>query len=321
MAAEPPTKRKRTQMEAPTRSDRFWLPYGDIILSVQDVLFRVNRDILILQSPVFSDMFSVAQSGEQESLEGVSLVQLPGDSRQDWEQILEVLYHPLKMEKRMKVALLCAMLRLGHKYQMSAFTDAAITRLHDQFPSELDKVCMTWRGDCIDLEDPRLLLSLVSAARATGVWTSYPRLAYTCINRLQMSDISRSPDASPELKIDLAVAAERLAKYHQQHTAWLSSDNIIPAYNCSKPGICPALVEAMYQLMIWGTETQKFSLFANWQGQMLCSATSELCSHCTKAGRAELRKAHEKAWEALPTFFGLAPWTELKDDEALSGEH
>lgn len=82
-------------------SEKYWFEDGNIVLRVEDTLFRVHRGMLSRHSTVFSDMFALPQpemekvkvKEEGESLvEGCSVVGLPGDKVRDWERVLAILY-------------------------------------------------------------------------------------------------------------------------------------------------------------------------------------------------------------------------------------
>ncbi|KAK6981071.1 hypothetical protein R3P38DRAFT_3334053 [Favolaschia claudopus] len=99
--ALPSTKRKRTEDASepamanttPITRSEIWVPYGDMVLQAESTQFRVNRDVLARQSPVFSDMFSLPQPSDEPTIEGCPVVHL-FDSAKDWELLLEILYDP-----------------------------------------------------------------------------------------------------------------------------------------------------------------------------------------------------------------------------------
>lgn len=78
-----------------TPSEMYWFEDGNIILHVDNKLFKVHRGILSRHSAVFSDMFALPQpetQDEENVIEGCSVVNLPGDRAKDWERLLAVLY-------------------------------------------------------------------------------------------------------------------------------------------------------------------------------------------------------------------------------------
>lgn len=93
----PSAKRQRTDEtinEATPVRSHIWMPFGDIILQVQSTQFRVSRDVLANQSPVFADMFSVPQPPDEPQVDGCPIVILSGDSAKDWGLLLKILYEP-----------------------------------------------------------------------------------------------------------------------------------------------------------------------------------------------------------------------------------
>lgn len=77
------------------KSEEYWYEDGNIILRVEDVLFRVYGGMLSRHSAVFRDMFSIPQpttpEDDMEFMEGCPVVVLFGDAAEEWEHLLRVL--------------------------------------------------------------------------------------------------------------------------------------------------------------------------------------------------------------------------------------
>ncbi|KAJ7432200.1 hypothetical protein B0H11DRAFT_1940908 [Mycena galericulata] len=104
MSDSGPSAGKRRRMDSephdpdsgstPVVRSKIWMPYGDVVLQAESTTqFRVNRDVLAHQSSVFADMFAVPQPPNEPSVEGCSIIHV-SDSANDWELLLDVIYHP-----------------------------------------------------------------------------------------------------------------------------------------------------------------------------------------------------------------------------------
>ncbi|KAF7326081.1 BTB domain-containing protein [Mycena kentingensis (nom. inval.)] len=310
-------KRKRRESSPPpaaspppTRSDQFWLPHGDVVLQVTNTQFRVNRDVLARQSIVFRDMFSLPQTTDGSPLdavvEGCPVVEMSGDSLQDWEAMLEVFYDPFVLSSEIPWKTAAAMLRLGKKYQMDAVFGDAAARFHNNYP----RTFMHWKNP----KNPRVrrLMRNISAAvpvflllREIGITSCIPSAAFVLLRDYSLSDIFAALDkavADPAVregpKSMLALAAEHMCKYQKQTFAWLEDSSVIPSPGCIRAFLC--------------TEVRASKLSATqWAGNDLCEYG--FCGSCDAAGRKKFDGDRWIAWEKLPGFFGLPEWAELKD--------
>jgi hypothetical protein len=78
---------------------------GSIILQTGDEMqFRVHKSVLALNSSFFRDMFSVVDDSPQvneeekeERVDGCVVIRMgEDDSKEDWERVLQLLYHPVR---------------------------------------------------------------------------------------------------------------------------------------------------------------------------------------------------------------------------------
>ena len=79
-----------------TRSPTFWYDEGNVVLRVEDTLFRMHRGVLQTHSAVFKDTFGMPQPEGEPLLEGCQVVPMMGDTVEDWENMLTFMYQPLK---------------------------------------------------------------------------------------------------------------------------------------------------------------------------------------------------------------------------------
>ncbi|KAG8776842.1 hypothetical protein FRC19_008259 [Serendipita sp. 401] len=107
----------------------YYFATGDLVLQVDDVLFKVHRYLLTQSSSVFRDMLEIPQ-GEQNQVEQQPIL-LTGDSVEGWSTFFELHYRdnpwappPTFSDQRM-----LALLRISHKYCMIKIQDEIITRM------------------------------------------------------------------------------------------------------------------------------------------------------------------------------------------------
>ncbi|CAE6396516.1 unnamed protein product [Rhizoctonia solani] len=78
-----------------SQSDKFYFPRGDLVLQVENTLFKLHQDILVRHSGFFEDMFSTPTSDDTEGTEKNPLV-LPSDlcSARSFTILCKLLYPP-----------------------------------------------------------------------------------------------------------------------------------------------------------------------------------------------------------------------------------
>ncbi|KAJ7116530.1 hypothetical protein C8R44DRAFT_627933 [Mycena epipterygia] len=156
-----------------------WMPYGDIILQAESTLFKVNRDILAKHSPVFQGMFLVPQPQIQENIDGCPIVEL-SDTAKDVGLLLAALYDPFHYKFAQPVEVVAAMLRLGRKYEISSFKDDAISRMHREFPTQLQVWDRRIAKKTLKKIKP-VAGVYVDLAFESGLHTCIPTLGFKCL--------------------------------------------------------------------------------------------------------------------------------------------
>ncbi|KAJ7465232.1 hypothetical protein FB451DRAFT_432468 [Mycena latifolia] len=323
----PPAKRKRTDADAsasltPLRS-KIWMPYGDIILQAESTQFRVNRDVLAKNSLVFQGMLTLPQPPNEEKIEDCPIVQL-SDSAQDVGLLLSAFYNPFHNQSRMPFDLIACSLRLGRKYEVLLFKADAVRRMHLEFPAKLDAWDQRVARDRLDWIKPAagVHVDLLNLAYENGVFTCIPTLALRCLTQYTLSELFagvKRDDGSratlqSEIKLTLALALEKLQIFQRNNFEWLREEgDIVPCGDCewyddceeTRKRICriecrPDQVDVTYTVNTWNKAGG-----GAWVGR--------LCEDCDRAASAEYNIGRGKAWEMLPTFFGLPQWNDLKD--------
>ncbi|KAJ7735772.1 hypothetical protein B0H16DRAFT_1426003 [Mycena metata] len=329
--APPSTKRKRVGPDPsevvlnpdspPTRS-KIWMPYGDIILQAESTQFRLNRDVLSRQSSVFRDMFSIPQPPNEPTIEGCPIVHV-SDTAKDWELFLGMLYDPFQCGDALSSDLVAALLRLGRKYEMENSKKNALWRIHYEFPTTLESWTEVEVGTTkIESQRGFLVKSLVLAYE-NGIFTSIPTIGFCCLRDRQLEEILTdelwSHDGTPvilpdHLKLILAVAAERIANFQRDLYEWLEEDAVIPDDTCTTNAECIKERNVLRRILNFGDNSRRYHSLSSWDSPCEGEDWSDgLCEPCALAGRTAFDLNRVQFWEALPGFFGLAPWAELKD--------
>ncbi|KAJ7108756.1 hypothetical protein C8R44DRAFT_714111 [Mycena epipterygia] len=322
------SKRKRMEPDppendpnaAPVRS-KIWMPYGDIILQAESTLFRVNRDVLAKHSSVFSDMFSVPQPSNQPMVEGCPVVHV-SDTAKDWELLLEVLYNSFKFATTLpSFAVVASLLRLGRKYDIPEVKQDALSRIHYEFPSDLETWTAIGDGDTKIECHVGIYVDLLNLAYECGIYSSIPTLALTCLQTHNLETLLTSvpradgscvnlPDAT---KLTLAIALERILVFQRESLAWMDGDAVIPHTSCASPVACTQEKMFLNHTVAWRVK-DKIDLTYTIDGwDALWS--DKLCDVCEEAAMDNYNTSREKGWELLPSFFGLPGWKDLKDLE------
>ncbi|KAJ7211800.1 hypothetical protein B0H12DRAFT_1061867 [Mycena haematopus] len=327
----PPQKRPRTEPESGPitykRSEKVWMTYGDIILQVKNMQFRVNRDVLARNSIAFNGMFSIPQPIDETKVEGCSVVPLHGDSVKDVELFLSAFYNPFFFAIKQEFDVIACSLRLGRKYEAPAFKNDAVYRLHVEFPNTLsawDKRQARHRLNGLEYirPTPTILVDLLNLAYENGVYTCIPALAFRCLSLYSLSqlfagfereDRSRAtlPDAT---KLTLACALEAIQIFQRNNFEWLREEGeVVPNQEeCLDYDMCEAHRQEMYRFRDCGPQKvditytlEQWDKVGDWAGR--------LCKDCEKVSKIEHEAGRRNAWDRLPTFFGLPEWADLKD--------
>ena len=95
------SKRSRTEEEPYRRHERFWLPRGENIIRVKDVIFKISISLLEENSSYFANLFSHTSVENEASdtqyahptLEGRVVYHVEKSNPVDFAHLLDVLYH------------------------------------------------------------------------------------------------------------------------------------------------------------------------------------------------------------------------------------
>ncbi|KAI0796264.1 hypothetical protein BC629DRAFT_1592496 [Irpex lacteus] len=154
-AMEYPRKRARSRSPSPSSAPQdtevrlspsyvhdaeYYLDDGNVVIAVQNTVFRVHRSVLSMHSDVFRDMFAVSQATTAETLDGCPLIHLQEDARM-FGKMIDTFYRGTTSDyanprATWTVTELCGLLELGYKYYVESLRNMAITRIKTMLPSE-----------------------------------------------------------------------------------------------------------------------------------------------------------------------------------------
>jgi hypothetical protein len=232
------------------------------------------------------------------------------------------------------------MLRLGSKYDIPQARNDALSRLHFEYPADLE----AWHISNPDLTkiaahqdfQPDLLNLLYEC----GVYLCIPTAGLHCLNAYTLVYISlfliqlnrlilpliqdalftgvqrddgTSVTLSSANELTLAIALERILIFQKSALGWLNGNAVVPHKLCKSSTTCTREKMVINYMVTWETkERLDLSLLL---GEWDSSWSNRLCNVCESAAREYTDASVQKGWELLPTFFGLPQWEDLKDVE------
>ncbi|RPD58525.1 hypothetical protein L226DRAFT_148024 [Lentinus tigrinus ALCF2SS1-7] len=188
-----PAKRERLEGAAPDglsavaplkKDEEFWFEDGNITLVVGDIEFRIYRGLLIEQSEVFRDMFSLAQPSSQphESPEPpvVHLYDPPDSFRHLLRAFMSGKGTTVSDTGNPSFEAIWARIHLGNKYHMTKVQEQAVAFLKAHFTTDLkrwDKLD-AWVPDGWEHEQ---VIGVVNLARFIDEPTILPTALLGCV--------------------------------------------------------------------------------------------------------------------------------------------
>ncbi|KAJ7287174.1 hypothetical protein C8J57DRAFT_1460590 [Mycena rebaudengoi] len=308
----PPAKRQRTEDTLITRST-IWYKDGSVVLQAQATQFRVHWGVLSKNSPFFRDLQDLPQPPDQDTIEGCPVIQIP-DSSVDFEHLLETLYDPVLLTKKaLPFPFIAAYVRLGRKYDFKELLDVAVKRLILDYPSSLEEYDspLQSRNNRTITPYPGISFDIITLTRENSLYLILPCAYYCAAIEPQASifdGIPRGDNSSAVLSpmdqknVVLGRANIICAQFHRDNTlGWLIEGTI--SESCRSATACARI---RGKVLRRGTSTLlAFSKMIS---------PSSLCSTCEQDFQPSITTGRQKMWDALPTYFGLPPWSELKNE-------
>ncbi|KAJ7292220.1 hypothetical protein C8J57DRAFT_1492710 [Mycena rebaudengoi] len=298
------------------RSPDFWFTDGNIVLNVENTIYRVYRGLLCSRSNVFMDTFSIPQPAGDSSLQmfdGCPVVQLH-DKAVDFTPFLKAL-HQCQSAPISNFEELSAILRLSDKYDVPALRDAMISILSAMYPFSLDAWVKRTPPPGYQ-KRPFEDFYILNLARRFDIRHILPGVMYE-VSRYGMEliysgvpDVSVSVDIMDEVdrkKIILAVPGLLLA----QRRIYGCLVRVYRVEDCVDRHDCDA--ERFQTLAdILALDDQTMNLF---DPDYVRNLRPALCAACLEDVKTSCDFARYGLWATLPRVFDLAAtWEELLKD-------
>ncbi|KAJ7865674.1 hypothetical protein B0H13DRAFT_1074711 [Mycena leptocephala] len=309
-----------------------WHSDGSLIMQVENTQFRVHWSVLALNSSFFRNLQGLPQPPDQPRIEGCPIIELH-DSLEDVEYLLKALYNPMLWNKQHGFQLespLRVFIRLGRKYDFQDFFDIASERLAFENSTtllELDASMEALAGaagkavshSTTQIEHyPGVYHDMLTLARENDLRVLLPCAYYRVAAKFSLTGIFKGAPRSDETVSVLssmdqhvcALGRERLLKAQWQTgntlgwlAPWKSTDG------CTDERTCLGWREAIMGGSLLSPTVYAFTSISYVQNQ--------LCPACARQAVPAMRAGRTKMWEALPSFFDLPPWSELKNSSEL----
>ncbi|RIA90743.1 hypothetical protein C1645_769231 [Glomus cerebriforme] len=174
------------------RSSVHYYEDGDILISIQNTVFRLHKIILSIASKIFQDIFVYAKPSSSDNLPDIKLDEI---SVGPFESLISFIYH----DKNFKITWDCVedLSRLGDKYEVDIVLRAVETFLESHF-----------------VEDPLFSLKLADQYRFKNV--------YKETSKLILDDLPNYKSKNEELFKRLSTTTRFLLveKYLDYHLLW-----------------------------------------------------------------------------------------------------
>ncbi|KAK7040550.1 BTB domain-containing protein [Favolaschia claudopus] len=299
-----------------TRAEGLYFEDCGLIIQAESTLFRISRDYLASQSPVFRDMLSLPPPKTADMMDGCPFVQLP-DTAKDVTVFLKALMfcdffeaHPVEVSFDIVVGVL----RMSHKYEVDSLRKRALVHVCVACPTtlgEYDKLKVASRT--IWIRSPQEIDSLMVLARELSFDWILPVAFYQICGIVSEFHILSGPYALED-KVRLVRACRMLegpATSNLLQFLWPGQGNLS---GCSSPAHCR---EAKFQGRKMAEEyrdraptTAPALPLRIWEAQDWVHV--DVCDACLADMKREHQLAKQNFWDNLPAIFDLPEWSELE---------
>ncbi|KAK6995853.1 hypothetical protein R3P38DRAFT_2656041 [Favolaschia claudopus] len=306
-------------MDELTRAPDLWFEDCGLIIQAEKTIFRVSRDFLALQSPVFRDMLSLPPPKTADMMLGCPFVFLP-DPAQDVTVFLKALifhdfFEPYPASTTLDV--LIGVLRLSHKYEVHSLRKRALVHISATHPTSLEEYDAwaqqpqpAWLSEAMDRDEA---LIPILARQLSMAWILPIAFYRDCkqMSERSMLESSQSLD-DKTLVVTACRTLEGTAVSQMLEFLWPNDDE--EAEGCRNPVGC--MVARIRMRRKAERRRQRFPITAprlpleiwepkDWDAVLACGS----CLASMKAGYETARK---EFWDALPDIFDLPSWDELE---------
>ncbi|EAU89406.1 hypothetical protein CC1G_07632 [Coprinopsis cinerea okayama7 len=317
-----------------TKHPEFYYSDGSIVLRVQNTLFKVHQSVLARHSDVFGGMWDMPQPDGIELVDGCPVVELQDDVK-DFTDTLWAVYDsfhfdaldPLKSSLKDLLTFISGVLQVSTKYNMVKLRKKCISLLLVKFPNNFENCAQLLQNQ--SKYDSPDIIRLIRLARRTNVLEVLPWAYYLCTH-LSVNDIMHDRVLSWEDKAICLAGKERLWQA-QKSTSNSVLFSFTPVPQCasqcqsrlltSVPGTTlngpsssstPLLMGMPYrEAEELRQNPHPLGEFDGWT-----SLERQICSKCLSHQMALHKQGRQKIWEALPTYFELGTWEDIRREQS-----
>ncbi|KAH8826498.1 hypothetical protein DL96DRAFT_1608158 [Flagelloscypha sp. PMI_526] len=307
------------QVSSQERSSDLWFEDGNLIVRAGGRLFKVYRGILAAQSPVFSDMFSLPPTHDQEILDGCPLVELlddPDSVEFFLRAVLEPGFFP-PPPALSQYHIVAGILRIANKYECATLRTRSLQHLSARFPCTIEdhihreQISKPLFSEYDSKGLAAYVLDSVSLlAEVDATWCLPFRYLTICEdsarNIIKGVDYrSQHYEVHPDQKHAIIMGRERIIDDEiPKHMKTLAA----AAPEC-RGGTCR---DARIRMLTNFITLPLWVLCKPWQNDWCNFETLEFCEQCHVKVRQNYDEIKIKLWKCLPEVFDLPSWEELK---------
>ncbi|KDQ13247.1 hypothetical protein BOTBODRAFT_399100 [Botryobasidium botryosum FD-172 SS1] len=219
----PPNTKDAPDSSLPTisrRHPKFWFEDGNIVVRVDDRIFRVHMSTLKLRSTFFEDIFSEEVRSSAGIIDGCNIIDLEGRSC-DFSALLDWLYpgglsRATEHSKASFFTLAC-LLRASHQWKFPDAKDWALEELKLRWPPKLEEV--PWQPDLTD-HATKVIVLLQACGERTLLKRAFYRLL--CVDDFGIK--SGTENAAEE---NMTPATLAVKEYNHEPAKWAASDSTL----------------------------------------------------------------------------------------------
>ncbi|KAJ7650021.1 hypothetical protein FB45DRAFT_7731 [Roridomyces roridus] len=315
-----PTRRQRSDGGEIVHSSEIWHSDGSVVLQAGCTQFRVHWSVLSLHSSFFRDLQGLPQPPDEPKVDGCSVIEL-SDSSDDVETVLKALYDPLFfLQPSLPLSVIASHIRLGRKYDLKNILAAVVEPLTYENPSTLEEYhrligpsgyfptkFQPYRGSLMDvltLARENNLLAILPCA--------YCRVTL-CYTQAELFDGVQRPDGTYATVSPADIRLCTLARIQMLRSQWEEGHSLRwlrtgGSKRCKDDDSCGKSRTRFSQELVLKGKVRVFPPIDS------VLKRTKVCDACKEDGRIKIAEGCQKMWELLPSFFGLSPWAELKNE-------
>ncbi|KAF7352240.1 BTB domain-containing protein [Mycena venus] len=306
-----------------TRAEGLWFEDCGLIIQAENTIFRISRDWLALQSPIFQDMLALPIPVDAEKMEGYPFVRLP-DTAEEVSVFLKALLcygffeaHPASTTFH----ILGAVLNMSHKYEVAVLWKHALTHVSHFYPTtlsdwdQLDGKSSEWQDDL--LEEPGETSPIIALARRLSIDWILPAAFYH-VSRFTEERVLLASDTLDLSDKILCMSACRLLEAPSVSDVldFLWSPQVIDG--CLSPEMCTKrkftarrAAEKKRKRDVDEAPLMSLRIWEEKDWEIL-----QVCPVCLPTLKIAHQQARQSLWDRLPVMFNLPDWAELKKRKA-----